>query len=47
MTRSQLLEEPKGESQTEDSRKAKNRGTLPGSQHLEGVEGCAGTPGWN
>jgi len=26
---------------------AKSWGMLPGSQHFEGVEGCAGAPGWD
>jgi hypothetical protein len=39
LTRSQLLEGPKCESQKEDNGKARSRGTLPSSQHLKGVEG--------
>jgi hypothetical protein len=47
MTRSQLLEGPKGESQTKYNGKERSRGTLPGSQHLKGVEGRAGAPRWD
>jgi hypothetical protein len=43
----QLLEGPKCESQTEYNGKARSQGTLLGSQHLKGVEGCAGAPRWD
>ncbi len=39
MTRSQLLEGPKCESQTKNNGKAKSRGTLIGSQHFRGQRG--------
>jgi hypothetical protein len=44
---SQLLEGLKCDSQTENNRKAKSWGTLPNSQHLKGVEGCARAPRWD
>jgi hypothetical protein len=47
VTRSQLLEGPKCESQTKDNGKSRSQGTLLGSQHLKGVEGHAGAPGWD
>jgi hypothetical protein len=47
MTRSQLLEGLKCESQTENNGRAKTRGTLLGSQHFGGVEGRAKAPGWD
>jgi hypothetical protein len=49
LTRSQLLEGPKCESQTEDNGKARRRGTLPSSQHFKGVKGgeCARALGWD
>jgi hypothetical protein len=46
MMRSQLLEGFKCESQTENNKKVKSRGTLPGSQHFRRVEGCVGALGW-
>jgi hypothetical protein len=45
LTRSQLVEGPKYESQTENNGKARSRGTLFGSPHLKGVEGRAGALG--
>jgi hypothetical protein len=47
LTRSQLLEGPKYESQIEVSGKARSRGALPSSQHLKGVEERAKAPGWD
>jgi hypothetical protein len=47
LTHSQFLEGFKCESQIENSRRVRNRGTLPGSQHFEGVEGHARIPGWD
>jgi hypothetical protein len=47
VTQSQLLEGPKCESQTEDNKKARSQSTLPGSQHLKGVEGRVGALGWD
>jgi hypothetical protein len=47
MTRSQLLEGPKCESQIEDSGRARSWGTLFGSQHFRKVEGHARAPGWD
>jgi hypothetical protein len=46
MTHSKLLEGLKCESQTENNRRVRSRGTLPGSQHFGGVEGRAGAPEW-
>jgi hypothetical protein len=47
LTHSQLLEGPKCESQIENNGKARSWGTLPGSQHLKGVEGRARALGWD
>jgi hypothetical protein len=47
LTRSQFLEGPKCESQTKNNKKARNRGMFLGSQHLKGVEGRVGAPGWD
>jgi hypothetical protein len=47
MTHSQLLERLKCESQIENNRRVRNRGTFLGSQHFGGVEGHAGTPRWD
>ncbi len=47
VTRSQLLEGPKCESQTKNNVKAKSRGTLPGSQHQKGVEGRVRASRWD
>ncbi len=47
VTRSQLLEGPKCESQTKDNRMVRNRGTLFGSQHFRGVKGRARAPRWD
>jgi hypothetical protein len=47
MTRSQLLDGLKCESQTKNSERVRSRGTLLNSQHFKGVEGGAGAPGWN
>ncbi len=44
---SQLLEGLKCKSQTENSGRARSRGTLPGSQHFGGVEGRVGPPRWD
>jgi hypothetical protein len=44
---SQLLEGFKCESQIKNNGRTRNRGTLPGSQHFEGVEGRVGAPGWD
>jgi hypothetical protein len=45
--RSQVLQGSKCESQTKYSEKEGSRGTLPSSQHLQGVEGRAGASGWD
>jgi hypothetical protein len=37
----------KCESQTKYSEKEKSQDTLPGSQHLRGVEGRVGAPRWD
>jgi hypothetical protein len=47
VTRSQLLEGLKCESQIENNGRAKSRGMLPGSQHFKRVEGRAGVSGWH
>ncbi len=47
LTRSQLLEGFKCESQTKNNEIARSRGTLLGSQHFGGVEGRAEVPGWD
>jgi len=47
MTRSQLLEGLKCESQTENSGRIRSRGTFSGSQHFGGVEECVGALGWD
>jgi hypothetical protein len=46
MMRSQLLEGFKCESQTENNRRARSRGTLLGSQHCREVKGRVGAPEW-
>jgi len=45
MTHFQLLEGLKCESQRENNGRVRSRGTLSGSQHFGGVEGCAGASG--
>jgi hypothetical protein len=40
LTHSQFLEGLKCESQIGNIKRARNRGTLPDSQHFGGVEGC-------
>jgi len=47
VTRSQLLEGFKCESQTKNKGIARSWGMLPGSQHFGGVEGCVGALGWD
>jgi len=44
---SQFLEGLKCESQTKNSGRVRNWGTLLGLQPFEGVEGCVGAPGWD
>jgi len=47
MTHSQFLEGFKCGSQIENNGRARSWGTLLGSEHFGGVEGRAGTPGWD
>jgi len=47
LTHSQVLEGLKCESQTENNERVESWGTLLGSQHFGGVEGCVGAPGWD
>jgi hypothetical protein len=47
VTHSQLLKGLKCESQIENNGRQRSQGTLPGSQHYRGVEGCAGASGWD
>jgi len=47
MTSSQLLKGLKCESQAENNERARSQGTLPGSQHLGGVEGRVGATRWD
>jgi hypothetical protein len=41
------LKDPNVSPKIEYNIKARSRGTLPGSQHLKGVEGRAGASGWD
>ncbi len=47
VTRSQLLEGLKCESQIENNGRVRSRGMLPGLQHFGGVEGRARALGWD
>jgi hypothetical protein len=47
LTRSQLFEDPNASPKHKITERARSWGMLPSSQHLKGVEGCAGAPGWD